>query len=139
MSRISALSIKSQYICEEIKSKNMAKNKGVNRFKVVLAEKQCTNKHNYLTHEYCANYHPDEPGEVAMGDIVDFTTKAENIANLPDFDLVTGGFPCQTFSMMGKQAGVAESSLYKQAGNAVSVNTVYTILYFLITNNIIHE
>lgn len=44
MSRISALSIKSQYICEEIKSKNMAKNKGVNRFKVVLAEKQCTNK-----------------------------------------------------------------------------------------------
>ena len=57
---------------------------------------------------YCANYHPDEPGEVAIGDIVDFTTKAENIANLPDFDLVTGGFPCQTFSMMGKQAGFNE-------------------------------
>lgn len=29
----------------------MAKNKGVNRIKVVLAKKQCTNKQNYLTHE----------------------------------------------------------------------------------------
>ena len=28
--------------------------------------------------------------------------------NLPQFDLVTGGFPCQTFSMMGKQAGFNE-------------------------------
>ena len=43
-----------------------------------------------------------------MGDIVSFTSKTENITNLPDFDLVTGGFPCQTFSMMGKQAGFNE-------------------------------
>lgn len=57
---------------------------------------------------YCANYHPDEDGELAMGDIVKFTNDAENIANLPEFDLVTGGFPCQTFSMMGKQAGFNE-------------------------------
>ena len=58
---------------------------------------------------YCANYHPDEDDEVAMGDIVEFTKDIDNIANLPEFDLVTGGFPCQTFSMMGKQAGFKEN------------------------------
>lgn len=57
---------------------------------------------------YCANYHPDMDGEIAMGDIVEFTNDVNNITNLPDFDLVTGGFPCQTFSMMGKQAGFNE-------------------------------
>jgi DNA (cytosine-5)-methyltransferase 1 len=43
-----------------------------------------------------------------MGDIVEFTSKVENIESLPYFDLLTGGFPCQTFSMMGKQAGFNE-------------------------------
>ena len=57
---------------------------------------------------YCANFHPEEDDEMAMGDIVEFTNDVNNIANLPDFDLVTGGFPCQTFSMMGKQAGFNE-------------------------------
>lgn len=56
---------------------------------------------------YCANYHPSDD-EVVMGDIVKFTSDVDNINNLPQFDLVTGGFPCQTFSMMGKQAGFNE-------------------------------
>ena len=56
---------------------------------------------------YCSNYNPT-PDEVAMGDIVEFTSKVENIDSLPHFDLLTGGFPCQTFSMMGKQAGFNE-------------------------------
>lgn len=47
-------------------------------------------------------------GEIEMGDIVEFTSKLENIKSLPHFDLLTGGFPCQTFSMMGKQAGFNE-------------------------------
>lgn len=57
---------------------------------------------------YCANYNPNLHSEVTMGDIVNFTNKEENIINLPNFDLLTGGFPCQTFSMMGKQAGFNE-------------------------------
>ena len=48
------------------------------------------------------------------------------------------GFP-SAFALNGRNAGVADGSLYKQAGNAVSVNTIYATLYFLITNNIIHE
>lgn len=56
---------------------------------------------------YCANYHPGD-NDIVMGDIVAFTANQQNIENLPDFDILTGGFPCQTFSMMGKKAGFNE-------------------------------
>lgn len=56
---------------------------------------------------YCANFKPNKD-EVVMGDIVEFTADRNNIESLPDFDLLTGGFPCQTFSMMGKKAGFDE-------------------------------
>ena len=56
---------------------------------------------------YRANYQVS-PDEIFMGDIVHFTSDESNIESLPDFDLLTGGFPCQTFSMMGKQAGFNE-------------------------------
>ena len=48
------------------------------------------------------------------------------------------GFPAQ-FATNSQNAGVSNGSLYKQAGNAVSVNVIYAVLYYLITNNIIHE
>ncbi len=60
------------------------------------------------TTTYCANYHPENDNEIAMGDIVTFTSEITNIEGLPHFDLLTGGFPCQTFSMMGKQEGFNE-------------------------------
>lgn len=56
---------------------------------------------------YKANFHISS-NEIEMGDIVSFTKDEENISALPDFRLLTGGFPCQTFSMMGKQAGFKE-------------------------------
>lgn len=46
--------------------------------------------------------------EIVMGDIVNFTRIKKHIKSLPKFDLLTGGFPCQTFSMMGNQAGFEE-------------------------------
>ena len=59
------------------------------------------------TKTYCVNFHPGA-NEIAMGDIVAFSANRNNIEALPDFDILTGGFPCQTFSMMGKQAGFNE-------------------------------
>lgn len=56
---------------------------------------------------YTANYNPKDT-EIALGDIVEFTSDMNNIEGLPHFDLLTGGFPCQTFSMMGKKEGFNE-------------------------------
>lgn len=55
---------------------------------------------------YEANFNVQD--EVALGDIVSFIKDHERFNSLPDFDILSGGFPCQTFSMMGKQAGFAE-------------------------------
>jgi DNA (cytosine-5)-methyltransferase 1 len=57
----------------------------------------------YANLTYKANY--DTSGEIELGDIQEFASKVENIGGLQDFDLLTGGFPCQAFSMMGKQLG----------------------------------
>lgn len=48
------------------------------------------------------------------------------------------GFP-QDFAEKARTAKVADGAMYKQAGNAVSVNTIYAVLYYLITNQIIHQ
>lgn len=55
---------------------------------------------------YAANYNTE--GEVVLGDIVSFINNTERFQALPDFDILSGGFPCQTFSMMGKKTGFDE-------------------------------
>ena len=55
---------------------------------------------------YNANY--NTIGEVAMGNIVEFLADKRAMRELPRYDLLSGGFPCQTFSMMGSQEGFEE-------------------------------
>lgn len=56
---------------------------------------------------YKANFKLNDD-EVVLGDIVEFTHDENRILALPPFDLLTGGFPCQTFSMMGNMEGFNE-------------------------------
>lgn len=58
---------------------------------------------SYATQSYKANF--DTDNDIEIGDIVSFTEDKKNIKNLQDFSLLTGGFPCQAFSMMGLQKG----------------------------------
>lgn len=52
---------------------------------------------------YKANYNIMKT--LDMGDIELFTQDLKAIEDLPDFTILTGGFPCQSFSMMGLQEG----------------------------------
>lgn len=61
----------------------------------------------YATETYKSNF--DISNEVEIGDIVKFTSDKKNIESLNDFNFLTGGFPCQSFSMMGQQKGFEDN------------------------------
>ena len=48
------------------------------------------------------------------------------------------GFP-NDFADKASMAKVSNGAMYKQAGNAVSVNTIYAVLFYLITKQIIRQ
>ncbi len=57
---------------------------------------------NTYNHNYKLN------GEVRMNDITEFVVDNDQMAVMPKFDLLLGGFPCQSFSLLGKQLGLED-------------------------------
>jgi DNA (cytosine-5)-methyltransferase 1 len=55
---------------------------------------------------YKANY--DVSNETEMNNIITFADDEGNINAMQNFDILMGGFPCQAFSLMGKQLGFSD-------------------------------
>lgn len=54
--------------------------------------------------KYCQKTYEENFGEKPFGDI-----KKINEKDIPDHDILTGGFPCQAFSIAGKRAGFEDT------------------------------
>lgn len=61
----------------------------------------------YANLTYQSNFENDKVTD--MGDIIDFNDDQSNIRKLKDFNILTGGFPCQPFSSMGNKKGLHDS------------------------------
>lgn len=72
--------------------------------KVVFASENCP----FARQTYETNFHTSNPemfeGERFMGDI----TQVDS-SNIPDFDVLTAGFPCQPFSLVGRRLGFQDT------------------------------
>jgi DNA (cytosine-5)-methyltransferase 1 len=90
---------------------------------------------NYFSDMYILSNGTDRPSERMSKD---------ELARIPIRKLtpkeafMLQGFPYD-FAERAGAANVADGAMYKQAGNAVSVNTIYAVLYYLITNRIIRQ
>lgn len=60
----------------------------------------------YALTTYNSNYNLN--GETRMKDITQFVEDKKQLRQMEDFDLLLGGFPCQSFSLLGKNLGLED-------------------------------
>ena len=79
--------------------------------------------------------------EKSLGDIIAFNRDVNNIIDLDDFSLLTGGFPCQPFSMMGSQNGFKDNrgGLFFEIITLVQAKSPRYILLENVRNLITHN
>lgn len=89
---------------------------------------------SYAIRTYKANYDISE--ETEMEDIISFADKRINIKRLKDFNILMGGFPCQAFSLMGKQLGFED----KRGSILFSIKNILRIKKpeFIVLENVRH-
>lgn len=94
---------------------------------------------SYANRTYKANN--DTFGEIEIGDIQQFCANPKNIEMLPDFQLLSGGFPCQPFSMMGKQEGFEDNrgNLFYQIADILRIKKPPFVLLENVKNLYTHN
>lgn len=67
--------------------------------------------------------HPSSKYSLAMGDLIAWNKTKDYITRNLDIDILTGGFPCQTFSSAGKRAGFQDprGTLYNEIVHILEV------------------
>lgn len=60
----------------------------------------------YAISTYSTNYNLN--GETRMQDITQFVEDKKQLNRMEKFDLLLGGFPCQSFSLLGKKLGLED-------------------------------
>ena len=88
---------------------------------------------------YRANY--DTLHEIEIGDIVKFTNNPANIKSLPQIDILTAGFPCQAFSMMGNMMGFEEDrgQMFFRIMDVVNIKKPKYLLLENVKNLLVHD
>ena len=67
-----------------------------------------------------------------------FYPPTEGLGLTPEEAFALQGFP-KEMAAKARISGISEHQLYKEAGNAASVNVIYAILYYLVVSNNIME
>ena len=88
---------------------------------------------------YKSNFNTES--EIEVGDIESFVQNLSNVYELPDFEFLSGGFPCQAFSMMGKQNGFNDlrGNLFFRILDIIKVKQPKCVLLENVKNIISHN
>lgn len=131
------LSTKIKHCCLKYNGVPLANVKNINKdpaltLVATMFKTQRANVNNYYTEEFIKS-NGENTGIITREDEVE-SLRLRKIT--PTEAFLLQGFPSD-FVKKARENGISDTQLYRQAGNTVSVNVIYAVLYFLIKNNII--
>ena len=93
----------------------------------------------YASITYKSNF--DTKDDLELGDICEFTENRNYISGLSDFKMLTAGFPCQPFSIMGNKKGFNDSrgNVFHRICNIISIKRPRYLLLENVRNLKAHD